>query len=97
MEPRVICVLVLACVLTLSSLAQGELETCVVAPHHRTNCGVPGITPSQCKAKGCCFDNTVRGVPWCFHPVAVDNITDGYKKRGPLFQLEESLGLRSDS
>ncbi|XP_032211887.1 trefoil factor 1 isoform X1 [Mustela erminea] len=53
-----------------------ESETCVVAPHHRTNCGAPGITPSQCKARGCCFDNTISGVPWCFQPVAVDNSPD---------------------
>ncbi|XP_045630153.1 trefoil factor 1 [Ursus americanus] len=77
MEPRVVCVLVLVCVLTLSSLAQGELDTCVVAPHHRANCGTPGITPSQCKERGCCFDNTVSGVPWCFHPAAVENPPDG--------------------
>ncbi|XP_025719331.1 trefoil factor 1 [Callorhinus ursinus] len=76
MEPRVICVLMLVCVLTLSSLARGELETCVVDPPQRANCGPPGITSSQCKAKGCCFDNTLRGVPWCFHPVAVDNAAD---------------------
>uniref|UniRef100_A0A452VP27 Trefoil factor 1 n=2 Tax=Ursus TaxID=9639 RepID=A0A452VP27_URSMA len=73
MEPRVVCVLVLVCVLTLSSLAQ---DTCVVAPHHRANCGTPGITPSQCKERGCCFDNTVSGVPWCFHPAAVENPPD---------------------
>ncbi|NP_001123861.1 trefoil factor 1 precursor [Felis catus] len=73
MEPRVICVLLLVSTLALSSLAQVQLETCVVDPHKRTNCGSPGITPSQCKDKGCCFDNTVRGVPWCFFPVAVDN------------------------
>ncbi|EFB28006.1 hypothetical protein PANDA_011479, partial [Ailuropoda melanoleuca] len=51
-------------------------ETCVVAPHHRANCGAPGITPAQCKAKGCCFDSTVSGVPWCFHPAAVENQPD---------------------
>uniref|UniRef100_A0A8C0TT63 Trefoil factor 1 n=1 Tax=Canis lupus familiaris TaxID=9615 RepID=A0A8C0TT63_CANLF len=77
MEHRVIYVLVLVCALTLSSLAQGQQETCTVAPHHRDNCGSPGITPSQCKDKGCCFDNTVRGVPWCYYPVAVDNPPEG--------------------
>uniref|UniRef100_A0A673SSE0 P-type domain-containing protein n=1 Tax=Suricata suricatta TaxID=37032 RepID=A0A673SSE0_SURSU len=46
-------------------------ETCDVQPHKRANCGVPGITPSQCRDKGCCFDNTVRGVPWCFRPEPV--------------------------
>ncbi|XP_039101400.1 trefoil factor 1 isoform X2 [Hyaena hyaena] len=73
MEPRVICVVVLVFTLALSSLAQGQLETCDVDPHKRSNCGFSGITPSQCKDKGCCFDNTVRGVPWCFRPEPVDN------------------------
>ncbi|XP_039101402.1 trefoil factor 1 isoform X4 [Hyaena hyaena] len=48
-------------------------KTCDVDPHKRSNCGFSGITPSQCKDKGCCFDNTVRGVPWCFRPEPVDN------------------------
>ncbi|XP_077611472.1 trefoil factor 1 isoform X5 [Crocuta crocuta] len=73
MEPRVICVVVLVFTLALSSLAWGQLETCDVDPHKRSNCGFSGITPSQCKDKGCCFDNTVRGVPWCFRPEPVDN------------------------
>ncbi|ELR47710.1 Trefoil factor 2, partial [Bos mutus] len=38
-----------------------------VEPHRRQNCGHPGITAKECKDKHCCFDNTVRGVPWCFH------------------------------
>lgn len=46
-------------------------ETCQVEPHQRQNCGHPGITAKECKDKHCCFDNTVRGVPWCFHPAPV--------------------------
>uniref|UniRef100_UPI0012E0C490 Trefoil factor 1 n=1 Tax=Homo sapiens TaxID=9606 RepID=UPI0012E0C490 len=45
-----------------------QTETCTVAPRERQNCGFPGVTPSQCANKGCCFDDTVRGVPWCFYP-----------------------------
>uniref|UniRef100_G3N3Q9 Trefoil factor 1 n=2 Tax=Bos taurus TaxID=9913 RepID=G3N3Q9_BOVIN len=67
MEPKVICVVVLVLSLALSSLAQGETGTCQVEPHQRRNCGHPGITAKECKEKGCCFDNTVRGVPWCFY------------------------------
>ncbi|XP_006071601.3 trefoil factor 1 [Bubalus bubalis] len=67
MEPKVICVVVLALSLALSSLAQDETETCQVEPHQRQNCGHPGITAKECKDKRCCFDSTVRGVPWCFH------------------------------
>ena len=38
-------------------------------PKNRISCGsVAGITEEQCKAKGCCFDDTVYQVAWCFHP-----------------------------
>nr|ATV83164.1 trefoil factor 1 [Bubalus bubalis] len=71
MEPKVICVVVLALSLALSSLAQDETEMCQVEPHQRQNCGQPGITAKECKDKHCCFDSTVRGVPWCFYPAPV--------------------------
>ncbi|XP_015677408.1 integumentary mucin C.1 [Protobothrops mucrosquamatus] len=41
---------------------------CDVDPHKRSNCGPPGITPQECENKGCCFNSTVPGVPWCFKP-----------------------------
>uniref|UniRef100_A0ACB8FI85 Uncharacterized protein n=1 Tax=Sphaerodactylus townsendi TaxID=933632 RepID=A0ACB8FI85_9SAUR len=34
----------------------------------REDCGREGITAEQCTAKGCCFDATEPGVPWCFYP-----------------------------
>ncbi|XP_058588077.1 trefoil factor 2 [Neofelis nebulosa] len=40
-----------------------------IAPHKRENCGFPGITSDQCFSSGCCFDSSVVGVPWCFHPL----------------------------
>ncbi|XP_055276397.1 trefoil factor 1 [Moschus berezovskii] len=72
MEPKVICTVVLAFALALSSLAQGETEMCQVEPHQRQNCGHPGITAKECEAKACCFDSTVRGVPWCFQPAPAE-------------------------
>ncbi|KAB0373847.1 hypothetical protein FD755_014103, partial [Muntiacus reevesi] len=52
-------------------LAPGQ-TTCQVEPHQRQNCGYSGITAKDCEEKGCCFDNTVRGVPWCFHSAPVE-------------------------
>lgn len=40
-------------------------------PRSRINCGFPGVTQFQCREKGCCFDDTVIGYPWCFHPVPI--------------------------
>ncbi|XP_037000527.2 trefoil factor 1 [Artibeus jamaicensis] len=76
MEPKVICVLLVVFLLALSTQAQGETETCTVAPKHRTNCGFPGITPSQCAKRSCCFDDAIRGYPWCFYPLKVDNVQE---------------------
>ncbi|KAL7983634.1 hypothetical protein Chor_000510 [Crotalus horridus] len=41
---------------------------CNIDPHKRSNCGPPGITSQECENKGCCFNSTVPGVPWCFKP-----------------------------
>ena len=34
----------------------------------RLECGYPGISKSTCESRGCCFDNTIQGVKWCFRP-----------------------------
>ncbi|KAL2805460.1 trefoil factor 1 precursor, partial [Daubentonia madagascariensis] len=47
--------------------------TCSMLPRERVNCGYPGVTRSECKSKGCCFDDTVSGFPWCFSPKAIDS------------------------
>ncbi|XP_004602564.3 trefoil factor 2 [Sorex araneus] len=39
------------------------------APENRENCGFPGITSEQCSSAGCCFDNSIPDVPWCFRPL----------------------------
>jgi len=38
-------------------------------PSTRVDCGYPGITENCCIQKGCCWDESVYGVPWCFHRV----------------------------
>ncbi|XP_005606220.1 trefoil factor 2 [Equus przewalskii] len=40
-----------------------------IEPNERDNCGFPGITSDQCFASGCCFNSSIRGVPWCFTPL----------------------------
>ncbi|XP_037056060.1 trefoil factor 1 [Peromyscus leucopus] len=74
MEHKVICVFAMVLMLALSSLAQDQaVETCTMTPRERVNCGFPGVTAEQCKQRGCCFDDTVRGFPWCFHPLAIES------------------------
>ena len=44
--------------------------TCQVdMPSDRVDCGHPGITKNSCIHKGCCWDESVYGVPWCFQRV----------------------------
>ncbi|XP_040842539.1 trefoil factor 2 [Ochotona curzoniae] len=38
-------------------------------PENRKNCGFPGITSDQCFENGCCFDSSVKNVPWCYEPL----------------------------
>jgi len=36
-------------------------------PSTRVNCGFAGMRPRQCTMRGCCWDSSVLGVPWCFY------------------------------
>ena len=36
-------------------------------PSTRVNCGFAGMRPRQCTVRGCCWDSSVLGVPWCFY------------------------------
>uniref|UniRef100_A0A8D2LFX5 P-type domain-containing protein n=1 Tax=Varanus komodoensis TaxID=61221 RepID=A0A8D2LFX5_VARKO len=54
----------------LSIQAWGSLgpgRSCNVPPQRRRDCGYPGISRETCQRRGCCFDNRIRGVKWCFH------------------------------
>lgn len=38
-----------------------------IDPQKRLDCGYYGIKERECKIdRGCCYDDTVQGVPWCF-------------------------------
>uniref|UniRef100_H0W2H4 Trefoil factor 3 n=2 Tax=Cavia porcellus TaxID=10141 RepID=H0W2H4_CAVPO len=39
---------------------------CAVPAAERVDCGYPRVTKEQCQNRGCCFDNSIRNVPWCF-------------------------------
>uniref|UniRef100_A0A8C0ESF4 Trefoil factor 2 n=1 Tax=Bubo bubo TaxID=30461 RepID=A0A8C0ESF4_BUBBB len=41
---------------------------CKMAPKERRNCGYPGISEVECRKAGCCFNDSVPGMPWCFAP-----------------------------
>ena len=46
-----------------------------VKPVQRVDCGNIGITQAQCRNKGCCWDDVVPNVPWCFfHPSACSSV-----------------------
>lgn len=39
----------------------------VTLPDQREDCGYYGIGREECvNERGCCFDDTVPAVPWCF-------------------------------
>lgn len=42
---------------------------CEVPPKDRVDCGYPEISSEQCTNRGCCFDSSIHGVPWCFKPL----------------------------
>jgi hypothetical protein len=43
-------------------------EVCAIEPKDRVECGWPGILISECLSHaGCCFDDSIPEVKWCFH------------------------------
>ncbi|XP_062983764.1 uncharacterized protein LOC134399610 [Elgaria multicarinata webbii] len=46
----------------------GQQRNCNVPPRRRRECGWAGISRQQCVSRGCCFNNSIRGVKWCFNP-----------------------------
>ncbi|XP_044140129.1 putative gastrointestinal growth factor xP1 [Bufo gargarizans] len=70
MDCKVFCLFAIALIVGSFSTAHGQAaltdEQCNVQPVARVNCGEPGITPSECFNKGCCFDPTPDAI-WCFY------------------------------
>ncbi|KAK7814888.1 hypothetical protein U0070_026389 [Myodes glareolus] len=42
---------------------------CMVPANVRVDCGYPSVTKEECNNRGCCFDSSIRNVPWCFKPL----------------------------
>ncbi|XP_003463964.2 trefoil factor 3 [Cavia porcellus] len=70
METRALWLLLL--VVALGSLGWADPymglspSQCAVPAAERVDCGYPRVTKEQCQNRGCCFDNSIRNVPWCF-------------------------------
>nr|XP_011724271.1 trefoil factor 3 [Macaca nemestrina] len=72
MAARALCVLGLVLALVSSSSAEYvglSANQCAVPAKDRVDCGYPQVTPEQCNNRGCCFDSSIVGVPWCFKPL----------------------------
>ncbi|XP_059778284.1 trefoil factor 3 [Balaenoptera ricei] len=73
MEARKFWLLVMVLAL-VSSSSTGQYvglspNQCKVPAKERVDCGYPEVTPEQCNNRGCCFDSSISGVPWCFKPL----------------------------
>lgn len=45
-----------------------EGGVCSVEAEDRNDCGWVGIDEATCEGRGCCYDETVSDVAWCFYP-----------------------------
>ncbi|KAM4887030.1 trefoil factor 3 [Thomomys bottae] len=73
METRALWWLLLVLAL-MASGSSGEYiglsaSQCQVPAKERVDCGYPEVTKEQCNNRGCCFDSSIRDVPWCFKPL----------------------------
>ncbi|KFO93314.1 Trefoil factor 2, partial [Buceros rhinoceros silvestris] len=72
MDPKVTCVLSVILVVALSAVAEGitipSRCQCKVPPRERRNCGYAGISAIECMNAGCCFNDLIPDMPWCFAP-----------------------------
>ncbi|XP_060005448.1 trefoil factor 3-like [Lagenorhynchus albirostris] len=73
MEARTFWLLVMVLPL-VSSSSTGQYvglspNQCVVPAKDRVDCAYPDVTAEQCTNRGCCFDSSIPGVPWCFKPL----------------------------
>ncbi|XP_073928442.1 trefoil factor 3 [Castor canadensis] len=73
MEARALWLLLLVLALGSSGFANEYVglseNQCKVPAKERVDCGYPGVTQEQCNNRGCCFDSSIRQVPWCFKPL----------------------------
>ncbi|CAH6789918.1 Tff3 [Phodopus roborovskii] len=73
METRALCLMLLVLLAGSSGVAAEYVglspNQCMVPAKVRVDCGYPSVTEEQCNNRGCCFDSSIRNVPWCFKPL----------------------------
>ncbi|XP_058517202.1 trefoil factor 3 [Ochotona princeps] len=72
MEVRTLWLLLLPALWSLGSADEYvdlSPSQCQVSAEDRVDCGYSQITEEECNDRGCCFDSSIRGVPWCFKPL----------------------------
>uniref|UniRef100_A0A452HGQ5 Trefoil factor 3 n=1 Tax=Gopherus agassizii TaxID=38772 RepID=A0A452HGQ5_9SAUR len=89
MEHKGCWLLAIVLILGLSSLANGYIqlsqEQCAQQPSARVNCGYPYISAEECNNRGCCFDDSIVGVIWCFFP----RTEEGNRAMGQFFPVPQ--------
>jgi len=50
----------------------GTEQQCRMAEWEREDCGFYGVDQGGCQAKGCCWEASHSGAPWCFHAAQTD-------------------------
>ncbi|OCT93704.1 hypothetical protein XELAEV_18011379mg [Xenopus laevis] len=61
------------CFYTVAEAPARKAE-CTVDPSVRIDCGYPGITDKDCREKGCCYDECIPDVTWCFEKAVIERI-----------------------
>ncbi|XP_075834913.1 trefoil factor 3 [Microtus pennsylvanicus] len=73
METRALCLMLLVLLAGSSGVAAEYIglspSQCQVPAKVRVDCGYPSVSKEECNNRGCCFDNSIRNVPWCFKPL----------------------------
>ncbi|XP_057650321.1 trefoil factor 3 [Chionomys nivalis] len=73
METRALCLMLLVLLAGSSGVAAEYIglspNQCMVPAKVRVDCGYPSVSKEECNNRGCCFDSSIRNVPWCFKPL----------------------------
>lgn len=66
MEEKIVMLVVLLVGTAVVPGEESERGSCDVKPGYRVDCGWFGIDEATCKSKGCCWDSSIEGKPYCY-------------------------------